>query len=191
MLNSTVKSVVHDVSEFALGVKVKRRYIAILDTFRQGQLSRKLFQRVSSLDLLKLDSHVLVQELVDCEVSSTDADLKLSLHYANLDPFGTILVLACRFTHEHKLEFVAIREVVDEVSQFAIDGILHDWDVHSDLLLQVDTVDFKSVYFLSLILDLVQKGQTDLVCFEDAGFKLGHVLNRLHHLLLVLHSQAF
>ena len=178
-------------SEFALSVKVKRRYIAILNAFCQGQLSCKLLQRVSPLDLLELDSHVLVQELVDCEVSTTDADLKLSLHYANLDPLGTILVLASRFTHEHKLEFVAIREVVDEVRQFAIDGVLHDWDVYSDLLLQVDTVDFKSVYFLSLILDLVEEGQTNLVCFEDAGFKLGHVLNRLHHLLLVLHSEAF
>lgn len=178
-------------SEFALSVKVQRRYIAILNALRQGQLSRKLLQRVSPLDLLELDSHVLVQEFVDCEVSTTNADLKLSLHYANLDPLCTILVFASRFTHEHKLEFVAIREVVDKVRQFAIDRIIHDWDVYSDFLLQVDAVDFKSVYFLSLILDLIEEGQTDLVCFEDACFKLGHVLNRLHHLLLVLHSEAF
>ena len=129
-----------------------------MNALRQSQLPSKLLQRVSPLDLCELDSHVLVQEFVDCEVSTTDTDLKLSLHYPNLDPLGTILVLASRFAHEHELEFVAIGEVVDEVSQFAIHRVVHDWDVNSDLLLQVDAVDFKSVYLLSLILDLVEKG---------------------------------
>ena len=124
------------------GVDVQGRHIAILDALCQGQLPGEFLQGISPLDFLELNHHVLVQELIDREISAADSDLKLAFAEANLDSLGSILVLAGRFPLEHKLELVAIREVVDEVSQLAINRIIHDWDIDSDLSLEVHAVDF-------------------------------------------------
>ena len=170
-------------------VDIKGRRISVLNALCQGQLPRKLLQGISPFDFLELDHHVLVQELVDGEVSTADADLKLALAETDLDSLGSILVLAGGFSLEHKLELVAIGEVVDEVSQLAIHWIVHDRNIDSDLPLEVHAVHLEGVDLLRLVLDLGEERQADLVGLHHAILQLGHVIDRLHHLLLVLHPK--
>jgi hypothetical protein len=60
-------------------------------------------QRVFALQFLELDGCVLVQELVDREVSATDTDVDLVFLDLDGDALGTELVDAVALPHESSL----------------------------------------------------------------------------------------
>ena len=171
-------------------IKVKWWGISRHNTLCQSNLCGKFLEWISSLYFCEFYCHVLVQELINSQIASTNTDLQLVLGNFNLYSFCAVLILTSRLPHEHNLELVAVREVVDEVGQLAIHWIIHLWNVNRDFFLQIDTVHLQSVNLFSLVFNLSQEWKADLVCLEDASFKLSHIINRLHHLLLVLHSEA-
>ena len=91
----------------------------------------KLLQRILSLQLFKLSWRVLVQELIDSQVPSSHSDVDLVLIHSYSDPLATEFVHALRFPQEHDLEFVPVWVVVDELSQFVVNGVVLDRDVDS------------------------------------------------------------
>jgi len=91
--------------------------------------------RVSPLELLKLNRSILVKELIDREVSTSNSDFDTLLLNLDGDSLGTELVNAFSLSHEHDLELGPLRVVVDELSQLLIDLVVSDWNVNSYSLL--------------------------------------------------------
>ncbi len=49
--------------------------------------------------------------------------------------------------HEHDLEFLAVRIVVDILCKFLVDHVILDWNVDSDSRLEIDNVRFQVLDF--------------------------------------------
>jgi len=112
---------------------------------------------------LKLNGSVLIKELVDRQVPTTDSNVDLVFVYTYGDTLGTELVHTVALTHEHNLQLLSVREVVDVLSETLVNGITLDWNVDSNARLEVDDVLLQG-------LDLHHGGfQIELTFFE--GFK--------------------
>ena len=131
---------------------------------------------VFSLQLLKLDWGVLVQELINGEISSSDSDLDVVLLHLHSDSLGSELIHSFRLSHEHDLEFGSLWVVVNEFSQFLVHGILLHWDVNGDSLLQVNYVLLESLNLSLSILQLLQQLEGSFVSFINFLFKLKNVV---------------
>ena len=90
---------------------------------------------------------MLVQELIDTHVASADPDLDPILLDSDVDFLGAELVDALALPHEHQLKFIAIRVVVDEFCNTAIDSIIFDWYVDGYSSFQIDDVVFEMDVF--------------------------------------------
>ena len=121
--------------------------------------------RILSLEPLKLRRRVLVNELIDRKETATNLDLNLVTQGLHIHLLRAKLIDTGGLTHEHDLEFLAVRVVVDVLSQLLVDRIVLDRDVDSDTRLKVDDV-------LTQLLDLV-------VGLFDFGFVVFHLLEHL------------
>jgi len=66
--------------------------------------------------LLKLDGSVLPKEIIDRQGTASDSDVDLILVNSDGNTLGTEMVDTVRFTHEHNLELLSVREVIDVLS---------------------------------------------------------------------------
>ena len=96
---------------------------------------------------------------------------------SDFDSLRSELIDTLRLTDEHNLELVSIGIVVDKVSQSTVNSIVFDWDVYSDFGFQIHAIDLKSLDLVSLITNLGQELQADLVGLEDAILEASHVLD--------------
>jgi hypothetical protein len=157
----------------------QRRCLAHLlpdDRLLHGDLLRELLQRVLALQLLQLGRGVLVQELVDREVTTTDTDVDLVLVDADPDPLGAKLVDTLVLPHEHDLELLPLGVVVDELSETLVDRIVLHRDVDCDTLLQLNDVVFEGLDLDLGILELPEELQTGLVGLVDLVLHLHDVV---------------
>ena len=120
---------------------------------------------VLALENLELGGSVLIKELVDREETTTDSNLNLVLDTFDHDALGAELVNTFALTHEHDLELLSVRVVVDVFGKLLVDAIVLDRDVDRDARLQVDDV-------LTELLDLV-------VGSHDLSLVLLHLLEHL------------
>ena len=90
--------------------------------------------------LLELNRGVLVEELIDRQVTTTNSDVDLVLVHTDGDSLGTELVDTVRLTHEHDLELLSIGEVVDVLSETLVDAVSLDGDVDGNARLEVNNV---------------------------------------------------
>ena len=97
-----------------------------------GDLFGESLKGVLSLQLLKLDWGVLVEELVKREVATSDTDVDFILVDLHVDSLGSELVDALGLSHEHNLELLAVGIVVDILSQLLVDSIVLNGNVDSD-----------------------------------------------------------
>ena len=111
---------------------------------------------ILSLELLKLDRGVLVEELVYGQPSSTNTNLNLFSHNLDTDAFGAKLINAFLLSHEHNLQFLAIRVVVNIFGQFLINHVALDWDIDSNSALEVDDVLAERLNLSLVILHLLE-----------------------------------
>jgi hypothetical protein len=95
--------------------------------------------------LLKLDGSVLVEELINGEVASTDTDVNLVLVNSDGDSLGSELVDTIGLSHEHNLELLSVGEVVDVLGKSNINLISLNGDVDGDSGLEVDDVLLEGV----------------------------------------------
>jgi len=92
---------------------------------------------VLSFELLELNWSVLVKELVDREVPSTNSDVD-SIHVdSDWDFLGTELVNTLGLSHEEDLQLLSLWEIVDVLSQLFIDRVLLNWNINRNLCLQI------------------------------------------------------
>ena len=118
----------------------------VLNDFRSDQslldddLLTESLDRVLSLQLLKLDGSVLIEELIDRKISSTNSKLDMVLFNLGGDSLGTKSVDTLGLSHEHDLELGSLGVVVDVLSKLPVDRITLDWDVNGNSLLEIDDV---------------------------------------------------
>lgn len=127
-------------------------------------------QWVLAFKAFKLSRCVLVKELVDREVATTDSNLNLIPDAPHCDPLRPELIDTLGLSHEHNLELLAVRVVVNILCQFFVDQVVLDGDVDCDARLQIDDV-------LPQLLDLT----LSLVCL---GLVILHLLQHLQLRLL-------
>jgi len=122
-------------------------------------------ERVLTLENLKLSGGVLVKELIDREETTTDTNLDLVFDTFDHDTLGAELVDALALAHEHDLELLSVRVVIDVLGKLLVNAIVLDRDVDRDARLQVDDV-------LTELLNLV-------VGSHDLSLVLLHLLEHL------------
>ena len=159
-----------------------------------SNLFSKSLQWVLALDLLQFIWRVLVDELVDGEVATTDSDLDARLVDLDGNLTRAKLVHAFTLAEEHDLELLAIRVVVDKLSKFHVDLVILVRNVNRNLSLQIDDVRLQSFDFLLSLLKLFQQVETRDVRLVHLLFQLLYVVGLPVDLIterLVLALQGF
>jgi hypothetical protein len=133
------------------------RHVTAFYSFLNGDLLRELLQRVVSRLLLELDRGILVNELVDGHVTTTDANLNLVLDDFHLNTLGSELVDTGAFAHEHDLELGSVRVVVDVLSDLHVNGIVTDGHVDCETGLKLDDVGLEMSNLLFVNSELLEQ----------------------------------
>lgn len=95
---------------------------------------------VFPLHLLQLGRSVLVEELVNAEVATAHPNVNLVFVDFDAHTLAAELVNALRLTHEHDLELLAVRVVIDVLRDLFVDLVVLHRNVHGDARLQIDDV---------------------------------------------------
>ena len=98
------------------------------------------FEGVIAFELLKFNGSVLVKELINRQVATTNSDVNLVGVDTDGNTLGTELIDSIALTHEHDLKLLSVREVVDVLSETLINLISFNRDVDSNARLQVNDV---------------------------------------------------
>ena len=88
---------------------------------------------------------MLVEELIDAKVTSSDSDLDLVLLNAHVYSFRAKGVSSIALTHEHNLQLVSVWVVIDKLSHLVVDLITLNWHVDSYSSLEINDVVSKCV----------------------------------------------
>ena len=91
-----------------------------------------------SVESCKLSRRVLIDEFVDGKVTSANLDRDFSTVNLDTDTTGSKLIDALRLSHEHDLELLLVRIVVDVFSQLRVNRVSLHWYVDRNSLLDVD-----------------------------------------------------
>ena len=152
-----------------------------------GDLLRELFEGVFSLKFVKFCGGVLVEELVDGEETTTDTDVNLVLLNSNPDSLRSKLIDTLALTHEHDLQLLSLRVVVDELSQTFVNRVILHRNVHCNALLKLDDVVLKSLIFTLCVLEVSQELKRGLVGLVDFVFQFEDIVRSC--LLLTLENR--
>lgn len=118
------------------------------DRFRHGYLLCESLHRIIAFQLLELHRRVLVQELVNRKVTAADPNADPILVDLDVDTLATELVNTLGLAHKHDLKLLAVRVIVDVLSDFLVNLVALDWDVDGDTRLQVNDVVAKNFNLL-------------------------------------------
>ena len=92
------------------------------------------------VESLQFGGSVLVEELVDGQIASTDFDIDLSPVNFDTDSTRSELIHSFGLAHKHNLQLFLVRVVVDILSKLGINRIVFDRDVHRDTLFDIDNL---------------------------------------------------
>ena len=133
------------------------------DRFRHSYLLCESLHRIIAFQLLELHRRVLVQELVNRKVTAADPNADPVLVDLDVDTLATELVNTLGLAHKHDLKLLAVRVIVDVLSDFLVNLVALDWDVDGDTRLQVNDIVAKNfnllVGLLAPLFGLLQLGQ--------------------------------
>jgi hypothetical protein len=147
-----------------------------LEDLLDSDLLRELLEWIVSGDLLELDGSVLIDELVDGHVTTTDANLDLVLDDLHLNTLGSKPVDTGALTHEHDLELGSVRVVVDVLSDFHVNGIVTDGHVDGEAGFELDDVALEMLELFFVNANLLQEVKTVLVGGVDLILESSHIL---------------
>ena len=135
-----------------------------------GHFLTKSHQRVCSLQPLELYRRVLVQELVDREEASTNLDFDLSSRHFDEDFASAKLVDTLGLSHEHNLELLSFRIVVDVLGKFHVNLVSLHRNVDCDTVLDGKNILLECLHIdpvpLLLITQLLEQFKGKLVGIE-------------------------
>jgi len=127
------------------------------DDLLDGHSLSEAFQRVSSFQLLELNGRVLIQELIDGEVASTDLDLDLVSLHLDHDASRSEFVDTFRLSEEHDLQLLAVGVVIDVLRQFLVGLVALLWDVDGNSGLEIDDVALEDFDLVFCVLQVFEK----------------------------------
>ena len=151
----------------------------IADDFLDGNTLAHPLKWILALQLLELSWRVLIQELVDAEVASTNLDQDLAALDLDAHSLLTKLVDTLRLAHKHDLKFAAFGVVVDVIAQSFVHSIRLNRDVNGDAGLKVNNVLLK-------VLDLLEELKTSLIRLEALVLDLLNIVRSFLELDLQL-----
>ena len=119
------------------------------------------------MKLLELHRGVLIQKLINGEISSTNSNL--DSQFLNLDShsLGPELIDTLGFPHKHNLELGSLGVIVDIFRQLFVNWVILHGNVNSDSLFQIDDVLLEGADLNFGILKLLEELQGDLVGLVD------------------------
>jgi len=113
--------------------------------------------------LLDLGWSVLVEELVDREVPTTDTHLDLASLHLHIDALGPKGVNTNRLSHEHDLKLLTVGVVVDVLSDFHVEWVVANGNVNGDSCLHLKDVRLQASDLLFIDSDLFQQVKACLI----------------------------
>ena len=151
----------------------------IADDFLDGNTLAHPLKWILALQLLELSWRVLIQELVDAEVASTNLDQDLAALDLDAHSLLTKLVDTLRLAHKHDLKFAALGIVVDVIAQSFVHSIRLNRDVNGNAGLKINNVLLK-------VLDLLEELKTSLIRLEALVLDLLNIVRSFLELDLQL-----
>ena len=151
----------------------------IADDFLDGNTLAHPLKWILALQLLQLSWRVLIQELVDAEVASTNLDQDLAALDLDAHSLLTKLVDTLRLAHKHDLKFAALGIVVDVIAQSFVHSIRLNRDVNGNAGLKINNVLLK-------VLDLLEELKTSLIRLEALVLDLLNIVRSFLELDLQL-----
>ena len=151
----------------------------IADDFLDGNTLAHPLKWILALQLLQLSWRVLIQELVDAEVASTNLDQDLAALDLDAHSLLTKLVDTLRLAHKHDLKFAALGIVVDVIAQSFVHSIRLNRDVNCNAGLKINNVLLK-------VLDLLEELKTSLIRLEALVLDLLNIVRSFLELDLQL-----
>ena len=131
--------------------------MSIADGLLDSDALAEPLQWVLALEFLKLHRRVLIEKLVNREVTTADLDQDLVFLNFDADATGAKLVDALRLSQKHDLEFLSVRVVIDILGKLHVDNVALDRDVDGNPGLEVDNVAFESLVLRLKVSDALKQ----------------------------------
>ena len=107
-----------------------------------GNLLIEALHSIFAIEFLKLYRSVLIKELINREIATTDFDMNLVsftlYRYTSLAKF----VHSSRLSQEHYLKLLSIRIVIDILGELFVDRVIINRDIDSNPRLKLHDVCF-------------------------------------------------
>jgi len=146
---------------------------ALLQLLGDGDAFGESLHGVLAFKLLELWGSVLVKELVNGQVATTDTDINLFLVDTNVHSLGSELVDTLGFSNEEDLQLLSVGVVVNVLGNTLVNHIILGRDVHGDSRLKINDVVLEA---LDLSFEfLVASGEFLKFGQELKRLALGHV----------------
>ena len=104
-------------------------------------------QRIFSFKFLKFHGSVLIKELINWKISTSNSYLDVVFLHFDCNSLRTKLIDSLSFSHEHNLKFCSFWIVINEFRQFFINRIFFHGDINCDSLFQIYNVLFQGLNF--------------------------------------------
>ena len=111
---------------------------------------------VFAVQSLHLNRRILIQELINRKISSANSNLDIILLNLHSNLFGSKLVHAFRFSHEHNLQILPLWIIVDELGEASVHLVVFYWNIHRNPMLQINNILLKRFKFIFSALQLLQ-----------------------------------
>ena len=165
------------VSSWTLSYRRWFSYSSIDNSLLNSNFLTESLQRIFSFKLLKFNWSVLIKELINWKISTTNSYLNVIFLNLDCNSLCTKLIDSFGFSHEHNLQFRSFWIVVNEFCQLFIDCVFFYRNIYCDSLFQINNVLLQCFNFNFGIFKLFQKLKRSLISFIHFFFKLKNVIS--------------
>lgn len=121
--------------------------------FLNSHFFRESFNRVLAVQSFHFNRSVLIQELINWEITSANSDLNVVLFNLDRNSLSSKLINAFGLSHEHDLKLLPLRVIIDKFRKSPVYLVILDRYVDCNSVLQIDDVLFKR---FKLVLGILQ-----------------------------------
>jgi hypothetical protein len=116
-----------------------------LNCFWHCYFFRETLHWVSALKFFKLCRSVLIEELINRKITTTNSNVNFVFIDLNSYTFASKLINSFTFTHEHNFQLLTIWVVVDILCNSFINWIILHWYVYCNSWLEVNNIVSQSI----------------------------------------------
>ena len=112
-------------------------------------------QRIFSFKFLKFHGSILIKELINWKISTSNSYLDIVFLHFDSDSLSSKLIDTFCFSHKHNLQFCSFWIVIDEFRQLFINSIFLHRNINCNPLFQIYNVLFQCLNFNFSIFQLL------------------------------------